>query len=524
MEPWQSWGVVSVAAVAAYLYYSRSGKFKRGRLQPPSIVGKSLTNDSKLSDGNRSHRKRAKNADALDKNMSDVAEVSAASNPASEKGLKKRKGSKKPVGQLAQSSAVDVGPAPVQQQQQQQQQQQDSDDAVGHDLDNAEFAKQLSERKTGTSLNKPVTGADTRRTKKPGKRDEAPPVLVNGLSHTATSPPNPSGVSAASSTTGADADDDLSPAVSPEIGATRTPTTAGDISDMLEVPRNGPSVLRLTQSAVPQENRPPRPSKPVPEPETKKQRQNRKKNEEKKMAREEEEKERRVRLEKQLRTAREAEGRPAKNGLGTPPASVANNAWNKAGGEGARQGSSLAGDNEPLLDTLDLNAPDAASKQNSDRGDGSSAEQEWKSELPSEEEQMRLLTELDGNGWNTVKKNTKAKKKTGDAGGGLSGSDHRRPPADENVSAAQWKSALGASGSGRQENVGESTNSTTSDSGVDVSQPENGSGNSTSSYVKKPMVDPKIWNRENIHNHPDYDSRYPFALVGHPEDSDWAVV
>lgn len=514
MEPWQSWGIISIAGAAAYLYYSRSTKFKRGRAQLPSIAGKSQTNESKLPDSSKSQRKRTKNLDAPDKNISDVAEVSAASNPTNEKGLKKRKGGKKAGGQPAQSSAVDVSPVPVQAI--------DSDEAMSHDIDNAEFARQLSGLKAGTLLNKPPIVPETRKAKKPGKREEAPPVLVNGLNHAVDGPQNPNVVSTASSTTGADADDDLSPAVSPEFGAIKTPTSGGDVSDMLEVPKQGPSVLRLTEPAEPQGTRQPRPPKPVMEQETKKQRQNKKKNEERKMAREEEEKERRIRLEKQLRTAREAEGRPAKNGLGSSQAPAVK-AWDKSDGKGASTYLSLTANNDTLLDTFDQ-TPRVAKKSQSDGGNGTSADREWKSELPSEEEQMRLLTELDGDGWNTVKKN-KAKKKTGDAGGKLPGGDEGGPVTDENSSAARWKTTMGINGTVVKGKQDESTNSTTSDSGVDVSQPESVSASHANpSAVKQPPVDRQVWNRENIHNHPAYDPRYPWALIGHPDDSDWAVV
>lgn len=515
MEPWQSWGIVSVAGVAAYLYYSRSSKFKRGRAQLPLIAGKSQTNESKSPDRSKAQRKRTKNPDTLDKNISDIAEVSAASNPPNEKGLKKRKGGKKAGVQPAKSSAVDVSPAPVQQPT-------DSDDGLSHDIDNAEFARQLSGLKAGTPLNKPSTVAEPRKAKKPGKREEAPPVLVNGLTHAGEGPQDPNGVSTASSTTGADADDDLSPAVSPEFGAIRTPTAAGgDVSDMLEVPKQGPSVLRLTEPAEPQATRQPRPPKPVIEQETKKQRQNRKKNEERKMAREEEEKDRRIRLEKQLRTAREAEGRPAKNGLASSQAPVSN-AWDKPEGETASKFLNLTANNDTLLDTFDR-TPSVA--KNSDNG--SSADREWKSsELPSEEEQLRLLTELDGEGWNTVKKNGRAKKKNGDVGGKPPGSDQGVPITDEKSSAGRSKPASGVNGTAGKGGQGETTNSTTNDSGVDVSQPESVSASSTNpSQVKQPPpIDRSIWNRENIHKHPAYDARYPWALIGHPDDSDWAVV
>lgn len=512
MEPWQSWGIVSVAGVAAYLYYSHSRKLKRGRGPLPSI-GKSQTNEFKSVDGNKAQRKRAKNSDPVEKSIIDVAEVSAASVSTTEKGLKKRKATKKPSGPLAQSSAVDIDPASVQQQ--------DSDDAVSDHVDNAEFARQLSGLKAGSTLNKPAGGAETRKTKKPGKRDEAPPVLVNGLSHPGNPPPKLNGVSAASSTTGADADDDLSPAVSPEFAATPTATSAGDISDMLEVPKKGPSVLRLTASTESLESRPSRASKPAQEPETKKQRQNRKKNEEKKIAREQEEKDRRVRLEKQLRTAREAEGRPAKNGLGSSQAPAVN-AWDKLGEAGGRKDASVTENHPTLLDTFDPSKTGAVDSPSNGKN-GSSADQEWTSELPSEEEQMRLLTELDGNGWNTVKKN-KAKKKAGAVGEKVPGNDNGGSTLDGSRLTTQGKSASGANHTDSKENVGASTNSTTSDSGVDVSKPENGSFESVSSYIKRPTIDLTMWNRENIHKHPDYDSRFPLALIGHPEDSDWAVV
>lgn len=515
MEPWQSWGIVCLTAAAAYLYYSRSTKVKRGRAQLSSIASRSQISDAKLPDNSKAQRKRTKNSDALEKNISDVAEVSAASNQTNEKGLKKRKGGKKAGGQPAQSSAVDVSPVPAPAI--------DSDDAMSHDIDNAEFARQLSGLKVGTSFSKPSAVAETRKAKKPGKREEAPPVLVNGLSHAVEGPKNPNGASAASSTTGADADDDLSPAISPEFGAIKTPTS-GDISDMLEVPKQGPSVLRLTEPAEPPTTRQPRPARSVVEQETKKQRQRKKNNEERKLAREEEEKERRIRLEKQLRTAREAEGRPAKNGLGSSQAPAVN-AWDKPGEEGASKYLSLTASNDTLLDTFDQ-PPKAAENSQNKGGNGTSADPEWKSDLPSEEEQMRLLNELDGDGWNTVKKNNRAKKKNGDARGKASGGEEKGPSADENSSAAQWKSTLGINGTAVTGSQGESTNSTTSDSGVDVSQPESTSANhaNPSPPVKPPPIDRQIWNRENIHNHPAYDAKYPFALIGHPDDSDWAVV
>src|SRR5206468_1295142 len=99
----------------------------------------------------------------------------------------------------------------------------------------------------------------------------------------------------ASSTTGADADDDLSPAGSPASGAASLAAAKSvDISDMLEEPRAAPGVLRLTD---PKGTMGKQKSKQAPRTfevaETKKQRQNRLKREAQKAVNEESEKERR---------------------------------------------------------------------------------------------------------------------------------------------------------------------------------------------------------------------------------------
>ena len=52
-------------------------------------------------------------------------------------------------------------------------------------------------------------------------------------------------LSSGSSQAGGEADDDLSPAVSPALNA-------GDVSDMLEAKASGPSTLRLTAPTKPQ--------------------------------------------------------------------------------------------------------------------------------------------------------------------------------------------------------------------------------------------------------------------------------
>ncbi|KAF1356714.1 hypothetical protein BDV97DRAFT_278952, partial [Delphinella strobiligena] len=191
-------------------------------------------------------------------------------------------------------------------------------------------------------------------------------------------------LSSASSNAGY-ADDDLTPARSSALAA-------GDVSDMLEPTATGPSVLRLTESSRPAKANKQRQQTAAQEADTKKQRQNRKKVEERQAQREAEEKERLVLLEQQRRTAREARGEPAKNGVpaSKPPAV---SAWAVKAAARATQppaqeitgGSGSAG-TSGLLDTFDK---------------------------PSEEEQMRIATKLseDESGWNTVPKGKKQKKK-----------------------------------------------------------------------------------------------------------------
>ena len=493
MEPWQSWGIVGIVGAGAYLYYSQSGKPKRARGRAPFVADQNQARNAKLRDDSKGLRKRGDASGASDQITSEVADVSSTSVSKSAKDrVIKRKGQTGQPSHLGQSSGVDVNPEVVV----------DTADAEDEEMDNKEFARQLSEVKAGTSLNKPVNGNQSRKTKKQGKRNELQPHPVNG--GVVTTNGVASGMSTASSTTGADADDDLSPAISPALGATESTKTTGDVSDMLEPSTKGPSVFRLTESAQSQTARQPKTQKKAEEPETKKQRQNRKKNEEKKLAREQAEKERRVLLEKQLRTAREAEGRPAKNGLGLSQAPVSN-AWTKSGDDTTAPTSSSASDGHgALLDTFD------ETKSSAEHGNGTK-DTVWERELPSEEEQMRILNEMVSNdGWNTVEKSGKAKKKAGKM---AEGEDR---PANTHGSrvAEKKKSTSDIKSNGNRD--------THSSSGVDG--PESGSTHNTVSYQSKPKADPAVWNRSNIHNHPDYDPEYPYALTGHPDDSDWAVV
>lgn len=491
LEPWQSWAIVALGATGAYYYYSKTGNKRRGRGRGPFIP--SLTKrrtsprrGSSADAGSASSGPQRKNQIKKGGNRVDAnaAEVSASSiPPSSNTTIKKRKGGKHASGQSAQSSAVDVPPATV-------------TDAHEGDIDNREFAKQMSGLKTGTPL---ATKDGTRgQTKRQGKQAELPLNSFNALSPHANGASSSKNLSNGSSTTGADADDDLSPVASPQFGAEQT-STSGDISDMLEAPARGPSVLRLTGLEEPK--RQPKPQKPVQEAETKKQRQNRRKNEEKKLAREQAEKDRRVLLEKQLRTAREAEGRPVKNGLAAPPAT---NAWSKPSANVTKpQQAPSTVTNDQLLDTFDDNAAAVPDRSNGAQDVSAADRKAWPNEVPSEEEQLRLLSEMDGSGgWNTVSKGGRKKKLA------TNGKEHERR-----------MSATSASMTDHSTSTSEDamTAPTPSQSQTEDETPK-------PAKTRKEDVDPKIWNRSNIHNHPDYDPSYPYALTGHPEDSDWAVV
>lgn len=500
-----------MVGASAYIYYTQSSKAKRARGRIPFVPEQTQRRNFKLRDESKGRRKRGEASGVSDHVVSDVADVSSASAAAGGKNrLKKRKGEKKPPSQLAQSSAVDVDPdggVEVH-----------PGDAGDDGIDNKEFARQLSGLKTGTSLTKPANTNESKKTKKQGKRNELPPKPANGGSAPAHGGPSAKGMSTSSSTTGADADDDLSPATSPTLGATESTKAAGDVSDMLENPSKGPIVLQLTPPAPPPVARQPKAQKKAEEPLTKKQRQNRQRNEEKKAARAETEKERRVLLEKQLRTAREAEGRPAKNGLGSsqPPVS---NAWTKSGDHVPL--SSAADVNGALLDTFDATNRSAVGNS-AFKGNGSSENNVWERDLPSEEEQMRILNEMvDNDGWNTVEKSGKGKKKAA----GKSTESEDKTANTEGTSLVD-RAKLAA------DNVGHNRNhENPSNSKMDMVESEehltaHDNGTATVSSKRKPTekADPSIWNRSNIHNHPDYDPEYPYALTGHPDDSDWAVV
>ncbi|KAL8909237.1 MAG: hypothetical protein Q9171_005124 [Xanthocarpia ochracea] len=485
LEPWQSWILFGAGVSGAWIYYSRRDNKRRGRGGAPPVP-----NSTKR----RTSQRRSSSAEAGsgsgNSQQIPVREPEASSSPAkSNKSAKakKRKGGIAQSSQLAQSSAVDLIPP--------QDVGGDGQNAREEAIDDREFAKQMSGLKTGSTLAK--NEGSKNRTKKQGKQAELPLNSFNALAPGSNGASGPKDLSNASSTTGADADDNLSPATSPQMGSTQA-AASGDVSDMLEAPTKGPSVLRLT--GVEEPKRQIRPQKVFQEAETKKQRQNRRKKEEQKAAREEAERERRVLLEKQLRSSREAEGRPAKNGLGSAPAA---NAWSKSSTNNVN--SSMGPPPVPngsLLDTFDDGLKPAANGHDRHQQDSTAADMKAsRNDVLSEEEQLRILSEMEGDGgWNTVKAGKKRKPATGN--------DKENQRKMSNTS---------ASVSGSTSTSGDSINQATpSQSQTEDETPR--------APIKKEEIDRNVWNFDNIRNHPKYDPDYPHALLGHPGDSDWAVV
>jgi len=219
-------------------------------------------------------------------------------------------------------------------------------------------------------------------------------------------------LSSGSSQAGADADDDMSPAVSPALHA-------GDVSDMLEPKASGPSTLRLTASNNLQKEKKARQAKEEVVM-TKKQRQNRKRVEEQKESRAEEERQRRVMEEQQRRAARISRGEPAKNGIpvSKPPASNAWSAPKASTGDNAPVTNGNHG--APMLDTFDAESTgssnggmEASTAATSTTEAGPTRNDH---EMLSEEDQMAkaMRQSEDESGWTEVAAPKKSKKKTVD--------------------------------------------------------------------------------------------------------------
>lgn len=375
MEPWQSWAIVLVGGVVAYYYYIHQQKPKANRTRTASVSSDSAIPQPKPARRREEPKAKSKN-DAPVATSVEVPQVKvqagneSVSTSGPELGKKRKAGKKQPL-------AAPVKPTlPAKRQ--------EVDEAAQEDDSDKAWAQQLASLKKGTTL--------------------APPAQSNSRSKTvkqSATTLNPTFSSSASSNA---ADDDLTPAMSPSL-------RAGDVSDMLEPTPTGPSVLRLTESSKPTQQRQPRQQNAFQVQETKKQRQNRQKVEDRRLEREAEERERQVLLEKQRRTAREARGEPAKNGIpvSKPPA-VSAWAAEAAARVLAAPAVESSGGNAPLFDTFDRDAVNT----NGALGNGKTA--------ASEEDQLSLAKKLsqDESGWSTVPKGKKQKKKGAVTGSGES--------------------------------------------------------------------------------------------------------
>ncbi|KAI3397848.1 hypothetical protein diail_10249 [Diaporthe ilicicola] len=274
-----------------------------------------------------------------------------------------------------------------------------SDDGV----DNREFAKQMAQNKKSKFAPKVNNEQKQKSVKQSKAKDIGPETPADSGKASAPSAP--------SSTTGIDGDDDQSSAASPIVSAA-DPT---GISDMLEQPSSGPSVLRLTDTAEKQQKL--RQAKSPQPTETKKQRQNRQKVERARAQREEEEKTRKVQMEAQRRTAREAEGRAAKDGstFTTVPKS---SAWTGNRTNGKSEHTAAPTTVQPL-DTFD-NTPKAAAvipsapAQKKDNVKQNGGKTSWADIPYSEEEQLEMLKK-EAEEWVPVSKSRKKKSKNTNA-------------------------------------------------------------------------------------------------------------
>ena len=609
MDPWKSWAVVGVVGAGAAYYYSQSGKTKRGQDRTSSLQAehthRQSSNSRTDSKDARKKKGKGKTSDSSDRTAGDAAEVSSASTPQSSTNkTKKRRGDKQQPSRPAQNSAIDATNA-----NHELAVELDDGEGVDEEMSSKEFATQMLEKKKGTSLRKPDTSEkEIKKPRKQGKSRDLLPSMENGNLLKPSGALDPQDMSTASSTTGADADDDLSLPVSPNLSTTQAITpSGGDISDMLETPAQGPSVLRLAPPKSTQPAKQLKPKKTNPEPETKKQRQNRQKNEENKSVREQAEKERRVLLEKQLRTAREAEGRPAKNGLSASKAPTTS-VWKPSADSTADAATPVQpevpkSDADSLLDTFEeeqsflvQHAPQLNGGADRIGMKGDTIEHK---DLPSEEEQLKLISEMENdNTWSTVTKGGKGKKKSSQlastngsntaggsnfdsrnddsvsynytdktvtkdhsllVNGGASNSAHFSPVPDPEQTASQkiptalpshdLQNTVPVSKDGNQlhavskvvkEMDLEGQPSTTAGvTELGNGRPEEQLKDHTSRKDSNrwrdvpPAVsqrwraiaktlDHDKWNYGNVHEHPEYDPDWPYALTGHPMDSDWA--
>lgn len=412
MEPWQSWAIVALGGGAAYYYYASQQKPKPKANRASSATDKTDARPARLREENSVKRKRIDGANPV--SGSDSAGEAVSSNAAAPDDQHQRVQPTKKGKGVKQSAAAFLKDAT-------------GNVHSGYNADeesNRQFALRMAGVKQGTNLSAPAKKGNSQRSVKQSAANNS----GTHLSAMGAGTNEPRNISATSSSTGADADDDLSPHLSPALpaAASESRVSGADVSDMLEAPAKGPSVLRITEASKPVSGQRTQQKKQLQPEETKKQRQNRKRAEEQKAARAEAEAQRRVLLEKQRRTAREAEGRPAKNGMGAsyiPTQSPWADPKGSMGTDHMKNGQDgLKMTDAPLLDTfvpedISSQSSGADARRSRDNGGSSSSNgtrpsQIWDRDLPSEEEQMRIINEMgDESGWSTVPKGRKIKKR-----------------------------------------------------------------------------------------------------------------
>jgi hypothetical protein len=273
------------------------------------------------------------------------------------------------------------------------------------DISNAQFAQQMTQARQGSKLAAPKGKENRVKTVKQGKARDTP-ILSSESSQ-------------AGGETGAEADDDYSPAASPALNS-------GDVSDMLEPTSSGPTSIRLTAPLKPQTQRAPKQAKEELV-ESKKARQNRKKVEERRIQREAEEKDRKALEERQRRSAREARGEPAKNGIPVARAPV-NNPWdekNAAAAATVQTGATVNG-HGPLLDTFDAESTGSSTGglANSTAATSANTSQYDEAQLA-----QAVRESEDESGWTTVSVAKKEKKPRAESSGEATPIEQPQPKA-----------------------------------------------------------------------------------------------
>jgi hypothetical protein len=311
------------------------------------------------------------------------------------------------------SSKKKKAPKKQPQQQQQQPKVEPTPEVVVHedkpekesDISNAQFAQQMTQARQGSKLAAPKGKENRVKTVKQGKARDTP-ILSSESSQ-------------AGGETGAEADDDYSPAASPALNS-------GDVSDMLEPTSSGPTSIRLTAPLKPQTQRAPKQAKEELV-ESKKARQNRKKVEERRIQREAEEKDRKALEERQRRSAREARGEPAKNGIPVARAPV-NNPWdekNAAAAATVQTGATVNG-HGPLLDTFDAESTGSSTGglANSTAATSANTSQYDEAQLA-----QAVRESEDESGWTTVSVAKKEKKPRAESSGEATPIEQPQPKA-----------------------------------------------------------------------------------------------